>query len=403
MTTGTTTRLAPVLLLGMLAALGPLSIDLYLPAFPQLQHDLGAGDAAVQFTLAGMTIGLALGELVVGSWSDRVGRRRPLLLANGLHLVATLGCAAAPSVEVLAAVRVVQGIGAAGSAVLVLAMARDVADGPGLLRLLSRITLVTTTVPLLAPVAGAVLLPIVGWRGIFLALAAVSAAVLAACVVAAPDTRGPHTSTGGLRERARAVWRDPAFRRGTLVASMTYAAVYAYVAASPLLLQGVFGMDATGFALVFLSTSLCLVIGVQLAGWLGRTMPAPRVLLWSVAVAVIGAAAIVPLTWTGTGLTGLLPCLWLYVAGCGGCFPCATAIALENQGDQAGTATSVHGFVNFTVAGLASPIAGLIGITSAIPVAGVLLVISSVSLIGAAAILRLDRSGERRHRHNGRP
>jgi DHA1 family bicyclomycin/chloramphenicol resistance-like MFS transporter len=219
--------------LGLLAALGPLSIDLYPPAFPELRQDLHGSAAAVQFTLAGMTLGLALGQAVVGAWSDRVGRRGPLLLSTALHLVATIACALAPSIEVLTACRFAQGVGAAGSAVLVLAIVRDVADGRTLVVLLSRVTLVETVAPLLAPVAGAELLPLVGWRGIFGVLAAGSAALLVAALLLVPETAGRASGPGRLRTRLRAVRADRDFRLATVSGSMTFAGVYAYVAASP--------------------------------------------------------------------------------------------------------------------------------------------------------------------------
>lgn len=372
------------MVLGLLAALGPLSIDLYLPAFPQLREELGVSDSMVQLTLAGMTIGLALGELTVGTWSDRVGRRRPLLLATTVHVLATLACAGAPTVEVLAAFRVVQGIGAAGSAVLVLAMVRDTAEGRGLVVLVSRVTLVTTTVPLLAPVAGAALLPSVGWRGIFVVLAAVSSLVLVATAALTPETRPPTDAPLQLRERVQAVLRDPGFRRGALVLSMTYASVYAYVAASPLLLQDAYGLDPGSYALVFLINSLGLVAGVQLSAMLARRAAITHVVAGFASVAVLSAAAIVPLQAAGTGLAGLLPCLWLYVAACGGCFAGATAVALDHQGGQPGTATSLLGFSSFAAAGVVSPIAGFIGVTSATPVSAVLLGTSLVMLLGMA-------------------
>lgn len=378
--------LAVVVVLGLLTALGPLSIDLYLPAFPALQHDLDASDAMVQATLAGMTIGLGLGQLVVGAWSDRVGRRRPLLVSTGLHVLATFACALAPTVEVLAAFRVVQGIGAAGSAVLVLAIVRDVAEGEAFVVLLSRVTLVTTTAPLLAPVVGAELLAVTGWRGIFAVLAVVSALVLAATATVIPETAHRTAAVAPLRARIAAVWADRGFRRATVVASMTYAGVYAYVAASPLLLQQVYELSARSFALVFLCNSLGLVAGVQAASLLVRRFGTPRVLAGFTCVTVVAAAAILPLQ--SAGMTAVLACLWLFVAGCGGCFPCAEAIALGGQGQQAGTATSVHGFATFTIAGLASPVAGLVGITDATPVALVLLATSLTSLFATGLLLR---------------
>jgi DHA1 family bicyclomycin/chloramphenicol resistance-like MFS transporter len=378
----------PVLVLGLLAALGPLSIDLYLPAFPELRRDLGTSDAAVQFTLAGMTLGLALGQAVVGTWSDRVGRRLPLLLSTGLHLLATIGCALAPSVEVLAACRVVQGIGAAGSAVLVLAIVRDVAEGRAMVVLLSRVTLVETVAPLLAPVAGAELLPLVGWRGIFGVLAAGSVTLLVAALLIVPETAERTSRPADLRARLRAVRADRDFRLATVSGSMTFAGVYAYVAASPTLLREVYGMSARAYAVVFLLNSLGLVAGVQLGSLLTRRTGPAQVLAACTAVTLTAAAAIVPLQWAQTGLAGLLPCLWLFVAGCGGCFACAAGLALHGQGTQPGTATSVYGFATFAVAGLVSPLAGLAGITDATPVAVVLLATSAVSLAATGLLLR---------------
>jgi DHA1 family bicyclomycin/chloramphenicol resistance-like MFS transporter len=377
-----------VVVLGMLTALGPLSIDLYLPAFPALRRDFGVSDGMVQLTLAGMTIGLGLGQLVLGAWSDRVGRRTPLLLSTGVHLLSTVGCALAPSVAVLGAFRFGQGIGAAGSAVLVLAIVRDIANGRDLAVLLSRVTVVTTTVPLLAPVAGAELLPVVGWRGIFGVLAVVSTVVLVAAALTVPETGRLGSEPARLRTRLRAVVSDPAFRRATVVGSMTYAGIYAYVAASPLLLQDVYGLSARAYAIVFLLNSLGLVAGVQLCSRLTGTASTARVLAGFTVVAAIAGTAILPLHWAGAGLAGLLPCLWLFVAGCGGCFACAEAIALDNQGDQSGTASSVYGFATFTVAGLVSPLAGLVGITDSTPVAVILCATSAISLVAVGRILR---------------
>ncbi|MFD7022483.1 Bcr/CflA family efflux MFS transporter [Promicromonospora sukumoe] len=400
-----------VVALGLLTTLGPLSIDLYLPAFPDLQRQFGADDGAVQLTLAGMTVGLALGNLVTGAWSDRVGRRRPLLLASALHVVVTLACAAAPSLEALAALRVVQGVAAAGSSVLVLAIARDVSDGPGLVRLVSRITLITTTVPLLAPVAGAALLPLVGWRGIFGVLGAFSLVVLVVTVVVVPETHpGPVGRTAnrgdgspsrtdrttradrGTRARLSAVLRDRGFRTATLLGAMTYAGVYAYVAASPILLQDLHGLTADRFALVFLANSLGLVIGVQASAALQRRRPDAPVLIGFAALTAVAALAILPLERAGAGLPGLLACLWLFVAGCGGCFAGAAGRALRDQSAQAGTATSLYGFGTFAAAGLIAPVAGLIGLHDAAPIAGVL---SATALVGTTAAV-LMRRGDRR-------
>ena len=381
-----------VVVLGLLTTLGPLSMDLYLPAFPTLRQQFGADDGAVQLTLAGMTVGLALGNLVTGAWSDRVGRRRPLLLATSLHVVVTFACAAAPTLEVLTALRVVQGVAAAGSSVIVLAVARDVSDGPAMVRLVSRITLVTTTVPLLAPVAGAALLTVAGWRGIFAVLGVFSMVVLAVTAAVVPETL-PY---GGLRERsslarACAVLRDPGFRVATLLGAMTYAGVYAYVAASPLLLHGVHGVSPARFAIVFLANSLGLAIGVQTSAALLRRRPGAPVLAGFAALSAVAALAILPLQHAGAGLAGLLVCLWLFVTGCGGCFAGALGRALRDQSAQAGTATSVYGFSTLAIAGLVAPLAGAMGLQDATPIAAVLAATALVGTTSAVVMFVRDR------------
>jgi DHA1 family bicyclomycin/chloramphenicol resistance-like MFS transporter len=216
--------------------------------------------------------------------------------------------------------------------------------------------------------------------------------------VIVPETRPAGDGRRPLAPRIRAVLVDRRFRSATVVAAMTYAGVYAYVAAAPLLLEQVYGLSPRAFAVVFLINSLGLVLGVQLASVSARKHDARSVLLAAVVVGVLAAAAILPLQWLGTGLVGLLPCLWVFIVGCGACFPCAEAIAFDDQGGQAGTATSLHGFVCFAVAGLVSPLPGLWGIVDPAPVAGILLGTSVISLItvimiGSVAGAPADREG----------
>ena len=157
-------RLVYVLLLGGLTALGPLTIDLYLPAFPILEEDLGVSAGAIQLTLTGTTIGFALGQLVVGPWSDRIGRRLPLIIATLLHIAACVGAAVSPEIVTLGVFRVLQGAGAAAGGVVAMAMVRDLFGGRPLVRMLSRLALITTLAPLLAPLIGSQMLRFTDWR-----------------------------------------------------------------------------------------------------------------------------------------------------------------------------------------------------------------------------------------------
>ncbi|MGO1393872.1 MFS transporter, partial [Agrococcus casei] len=153
-------QIVTLVTLGLLTGLGPFTIDLYLPAFPQLREDFGVADGQVQLTLAATTLGFALGQLVVGPLSDRIGRRIPLLAANSVHVLASLGVAMAPDIEVLSLLRILQGLGAAGGAVVAMAMVRDLFSGDRLIVALSRLMLVQGAAPVVAPIVGSLLLSV---------------------------------------------------------------------------------------------------------------------------------------------------------------------------------------------------------------------------------------------------
>src|SRR4051794_36572124 len=163
-------RLIYIVALGALVALGPFTVDLYLPSFPAVAHDFNASDAAVQLTLTATSIGFAVGQLLVGPLSDKIGRRTPLLIATAVHVIASIGVAFAPDIEWLTVLRVLQGIGAAGGGVVATATVRDLFGGLPLVRTLSRLALVSGLAPIFAPVIGSQLLRITDWRGVFLFL-----------------------------------------------------------------------------------------------------------------------------------------------------------------------------------------------------------------------------------------
>ena len=181
-------KLLYILMLGALTALGPFTVDLYLPAFPALEESLGVSEAAVQLTLTGTTIGFALGQLVVGPLSDKFGRRMPLILATAVHITASLGAALSTDIATLGFFRVLMGIGAAGGGVVAMAMVRDLFSGYAMVRMFSRMALVNGLAPILAPVIGSQLLLFMPWPGIFFFLAAYGTCVLIAAVFVVRET-----------------------------------------------------------------------------------------------------------------------------------------------------------------------------------------------------------------------
>ncbi len=385
-------RLVYIIALGALVALGPFTIDLYLPAFPSVAAAFRAPDALVQLTLTATTVGFALGQLFIGPWSDKVGRRTPLLIATGLHVVASFGVAFAPTIETLAVLRVIQGIGAAGGAVVAMAIVRDLFGGQPLVRMLSRLALVSGLAPIIAPVIGSQLLRVMEWRGIFVALTAYGAVVL---VIAAllivetlpPEARGTSAhSTAGARYRA--LFSDRIFVGVAVIGGMVFSALFAYLSSSSFLLQDVFGLNAQEFGLVFGINSIGVVAGSQLASRIVRRVAPQWVLVVALPVMLVAAIVVGVLSLAGGGLWAVLVPLFFILTGCGFCFPIVQVLALAHHGQEAGTAASLLGALNFGLAGLTSPIVGLLGISSGLPMAEVMAVTLAVAILSLWILVR---------------
>ena len=361
-------RMVYIVILGALVALGPFTIDLYLPAFPVIENDLGVSQAAVQLTLTATTIGFAVGQLLVGPWSDRVGRRLPLIVATVLHVVASIGVALAPDLLWIGVFRVLQGMGAAAGAVVAMAIVRDLFGGLPLVRMFSRLALVTGLAPILAPVIGSQLLLVLDWRGIFLFLGAYGVLVLIAAVFFIVETRPKTTRAerghSTMRERYRAIFRDRVFVGVAIIGGMSFSGLFAYLSASPFLFQDIYGLDPQQYGLLFAINSIGIVIGTQASSRLARVVGPQWILAFSTAVLFVSALGIVLLDLAGAGLIGILIPLWFFIAAVGFGFPMVQVLALAGHGSEAGTAASVLGAVNFGLAGIISPIVGLFGVSA---------------------------------------
>lgn len=385
-------RLVYIIALGALVALGPFTIDLYLPAFPSVARDFGASDAAVQLTLTATSIGFALGQLFIGPWSDKIGRRAPLLIATGIHIVASIGVAFAPSVEALTVLRVLQGIGAAGGGVVAMAMVRDLFGGQPLVRMLSRLALVSGLAPILAPVIGSQLLRITDWRGIFIVLAVYGVIVVAVAALLIVETlpraaRG-HGSRMTVGARYRALFTDRVFVGVALVGGMIFSALFAYLSSSSFLLQDVFHLTAQQFGLVFGVNSIGLVLASQASSLIVRRVAPQWVLVVALPVMLLAAIVIGVLAMAGGGLFAVLIPLFLILSGCGFCLPIVQVLALAHHGDEAGTAASLLGALNFGLAGAISPIVGVLGISSGLPMAAVMAVTLGIAILSLRILVR---------------
>jgi MFS transporter, DHA1 family, multidrug resistance protein len=389
-----------VLVLGALIALGPLTIDMYLPAFPRIAQDLGATDSAVQLTLTGMLLGLAGGQLVIGPLSDALGRRRPLLVGIGAHALASLACAMSPTIGVLAAVRVLQGFAGAAVSVVAMAIVRDLFEGVAVARIMSRLMLVIGLAPILAPSLGGLVLTFSTWRGIFVVLA--GAAVLL-CVLAMlglretlpVERRRPATVRATL-SGYRSLLADRVFVALAFTGGSMMAAMFAYVSGASFVLQDGFGLDEQAFGLVFGVNAAGLTLTSQLNPVLLRWFTVRQVLSGAVVAAMTASAALLIVGLTGAGgLAAVLVALALVVSTAGLALPNTPALALTRHGEAAGTAAAVLGCVQFGVGGVVAPLVGASGSTTAAPMAAVMLGVTSLAALLMFGVVQRERPQSR--------
>jgi DHA1 family bicyclomycin/chloramphenicol resistance-like MFS transporter len=375
------------LVLGGFVAIGPLTIDMYLPALPTITRELETTSSAVQLTLTGTLVGLALGQLVLGPLSDALGRLRPLFAGTALHVVASLLVLIAPNLAVLGALRVVQGVGTAAGAVVAIAIVRDLYDGRAAATMLSRLFLVLGAAPVLAPTIGGELLRFTSWRGIFALLAVYGVLMIVVGARFLPETLPPERrqSSGvrGTLHSYRGLFGDRAYVGLILVAGLTMAGLFSYVSGSAFVFQGEFGLDEQQFGLLFGAGAFWLIAATQLNPLLLRRWSPQQLLVAGTVLGAAAGAALVLLAGTGTGgLPAVAGALWAVLFACGLALPNAPALALSRHGDAAGTAAALLGATQFGVGAVVSPVVGLLG-NDAVAMGTVIV----VSLLLALAVL----------------
>ncbi|MGP3534648.1 multidrug effflux MFS transporter [Microbacterium sp. RD1] len=388
-------RVVYIILLGALTALGPFTIDLYLPAFPVLESDFHTTAAAIQLTLTGTMAGFALGQLIVGPLSDKVGRRIPLLAVTALHVIASTAAALAPTLDLLGVARVLMGAGAAAGGVVAAAIVRDLFGGRRLVVMLSRLALVSGVAPVLAPLVGSALLLVVPWRGIFVVLALYGAVMLVSAIVLVPETlpreRRREQGSTTVWQRYASVFRDRVFLGVLVIGGMTFSGLFSYLSASSFLFQGSYGLDAQQYGLLFAVNSVGVVVGVQAASRLAARFGPQWVLAGSTTVLVLAAIAIIGTDQLGLGMWGTIVPLFVFMTACGFTFPCVQVLALDRHGKAAGTAQSVIGATNFGVAGVISPVVGWVSGSTGITATTMALVMVGCSVLGVVALWALVR------------
>ncbi len=382
-----------VVVLGAVNAIGPLSIDMYLPAFPDIAHDLDVSAPLVQLTLTACVAGLALGQLVIGPLSDRLGRRAPLIAAMTTYAAASICCAFAPSVAVLIGLRFIQGLAGAGGVVIARAIVRDLHSGAAAVRLFSSLMLVTGLAPILAPLLGGQILNFGSWRGIFVVLAVASGAIALLVTFALHETLPPERrSDHGLArtlQTMRALSRDRWFVGHGLAGGLGFGALFAYISGSSFVLQGIYGVSPQLYSVLFAMNGLGLIAGSQInARAVGRYGPATLLRGGLTAIAAAAIFLLIVVSFTDLGVGAVLAPMFLIVSSLSFVMPNATALALADHAEVAGTASALLGMTQFVIGALVAPLVGAGGTDSAVPMALVMTVAALGALVarwGASA------------------
>jgi len=351
------------LVLGLLSAIGPFAIDMYLPALPEIGSSLGAPIGPVQMSLTAFFLSLGVGQLLYGPVSDMVGRKPPLYFGLALFLLASIGCALATDIHTLIALRFVQGLGAAAGMAIPRAVVRDLHTGNDAARLMSLIMLVFSVSPILAPLAGSLVIALTGWRGVFWAVALASVAGLLLTGISLKETRPAEerveSSLGSALRAYGVLLRDPHYLGLVFIGSFALAGFFTYLANSSFVMIDHYGLSPTLYSIAFGVNAASFIVASQFTGTLGERFGLVRLVKFSV-----GACGLVMVAMFGYYLAGgdrleVLIVLYFIASGAMGfVIPTTSVLALEKHGAIAGTASALLGTVQMLTGVLVMTIVG---------------------------------------------
>ncbi|MCM3761794.1 Bcr/CflA family efflux MFS transporter [Alkalihalobacillus oceani] len=386
-------RITLVLLLSMLGILGPLNIDMYLPAFPEISADLGASASLVQLSLTACLIGLALGQVIVGPISDSQGRRKPLILSIFLFAVSSFLCAVAPNILTLVIARFLQGLTASAGIVLSRAVVRDVFTGRELTKFFALLMVINAVAPLAAPIAGGIILlfPFASWHTIFIFLGLLGLFITITISLKLPETlavekRTP-SSLGHSLQTLGSLLKDRSFIGYALTVGFVHGGSFAYVSGTPFVYQGIYGVSPQVFSILFGINGLALIMGSFIIGRFGGIIEERRLLRAAVLIALVSTTVLIIMTIVRGPLAMIVIPIFVYMTSMGMVLTSSFTLAMEHQGHRAGSASALLGMLPLVVGAIVSPLVG-INETTAVPMGAILF---STSLIGAASFFLLTK------------
>ncbi|WP_141505011.1 multidrug effflux MFS transporter [Paenibacillus luteus] len=374
-----------ILLLGCLSAFGPLSLDMYLPALPKLEDDFGTSSSLVQLSLTACMIGLSVGQLFAGTWSDVRGRRLPLLIFLAIYGVSSVLCAFAPSIGLLIVLRFIQGFSGSAGIVVSRAIVRDMYSGPELTRFFAMLMLVNGAAPIFAPIFGGQLLKFTSWEGVFVVLGIWGVVIFAAVLFGMPETLAPEKRmVAGIRPMLSTfgmLLRDRSFMGYALAQGLVMAAMFAYIAGSPFVLQNIYGVSPQGFSLLFALNGLGIIIFGQVTGRLAGKVGEKKLFAIGLILASTAGLSLLVMIILNAPLFALLIPLFFVVSSVGIISTTGFSLAMQKHGHAAGSAFALLGLLSFTFGGIMAPLVGLGGSANALPM-GIWIALAE---LGAAA------------------
>jgi DHA1 family bicyclomycin/chloramphenicol resistance-like MFS transporter len=345
-----------IIILASLTAFSPLSIDMYLPSFPQIAADFGVSVARVELSLATFFIGLSFGQLLYGTATDRFGRKKPIYVGLSIYCIASLLCVFAPNVETLIILRLFQALGACGGIVIARAMVKDLFDHSESARVFSLLMLIMGVAPILAPLIGGYVALFFGWRAIFTVVSVISAICLIAVYRFLPETREPNSNVrfGNAFRVYLNILKDKSFLGFMLAGGLAQAGMFAYITGSPFVFIELFGVPAEYFGWIFGSNALGMIAVSQINARVVRSVNPTKILRICLFVTAFFSLLLIAAGVLGFGFWGVAIPIFLYVASLGMILPNATAGALSEQAENAGSASALIGTVQYGMAAIVS-------------------------------------------------
>ena len=351
-------KLFLVLLLGVLSAFGPFVVDLYLPSLPQLASFFETSASMTQLTLTTAMIGLAVGQLLLGPLSDKFGRKKPLIISLVIYIISTVLIVFSPNIETMIVLRVIQGLSSAGSVVISRAIATDLYCGREMTRFFGLLMTINGIAPIISPILGSLLLEYISWKGVFIFLALIGVVVLFFCFRLKESLSLENRLQGSIFATFSTfgvIIKNRLFMSYVGIESFLLGAMFAYIAASPFILQSFYGLSAFIFSLCFGANGAALVIGANIGGKLpNRQALAIGVLAFVVAALYTIAVLIIQPYWLFVEI-GFFTMLLLM----GITFPAISTLAMESERQYAGSASALLGFAPFFLGGVVSPLVGI--------------------------------------------